>query len=257
MKHYLEYQIELEEIAGKQFGTINHLSEAIWESVMSWDCGDHIYKYGRDYLHGTYGDYEEGLEILSKQLNPPLTSDEIARHKDEIESDILRALAEAYRNNYETGIYEEIKNAVEVRQNELGASGFYCIDMKGKPCGFYEASSVVFYYSKAQFDKTILPDALENEYIDNKSALRDYAEREYCFEQWHEMINPGAINWELFDYHGGRFDSEGWQELLKDYAECLYTIEKEREAKKKKLKEMIKNHVPLGYRAAELETLNA
>ena len=169
----------------------------------------------------------------------------------------MRALADAYRNNYENGLYEEIKDAVERWQNELDASGFYYVDIEGKKCEQYEAASVVFYYTKAQFDKVILPDALADGDIENKSALRDYSEREYCFEQWREVVTPRAINWEHFDYHGCRFDSDGWQAMLNDYADCLYTIKKEREAKKNKLKEMIKNQVPLQYRASELQTLNA
>jgi hypothetical protein len=111
----------------------------------------------------------------------------------------------------------------------------------------------VFYYTQKQFEKVILPDALENEYVENKSALRDYAEREYCFEQWFELVTPRPINWGLFDYHGGRFDCEGWQELLKDYAESPWLIEKARKEYQHKQKEALRNHAPMQARA-ELAT---
>ena len=70
MKPYLEYKIELEEIAGDQFGTIKHLSESIFDGVMSWDCGNHIFECGADYLHGHYGAYDDAITLLSKEMHP-------------------------------------------------------------------------------------------------------------------------------------------------------------------------------------------
>ena len=262
MKHFAQYDYDIKAIAGDIFRKtrVTQLGVSIGEACMDWDVGAHYFERRNsyetyDYLHGHYGTYEEGSAILDKMLSQPMTQAELEANKDEIETDILRAMAEAYRNNYENGIYDYIKDACEAWVNEHNASGFYFIDSNGQPCGFYECESMRVYYTKKQYEAVILADAIAEGYAETKAEVLAASEREYWIEQYVEgNCDLKPCNWGYFDERGCRFDEEGWQDMLKDYAESVYSIEKQRKEKAAKLKAMITSHAPLEARQAFLES---
>ena len=240
MKHFTHIEIDLSEIVGQKT-VVTHFSESCFDLFM--DSGAHIWEYKNDYLHGYCDSYAEAIELLKEKHH--ITDKEIKDNKEEIESDILRAMEGAYRDSMENGFYSDIESHAETIADNAGATGHYFIDTKGSKCELYEASELRLYWTKSQYMQEFAVDK-ENYYT--QAEWLDDSENA-CHEYTHAQTKV-AFNWEQFDYHGQRFDCDKWQQHLLDYAESIYAIENARKEKQLRVKSMIRNNVALETRQA-------
>lgn len=242
MKHFVCQDIPIYKIAGE--GVFNpkadDVNEALCDIRMDWNLTSHFWEYRKDTLYGHYSDFEGSIP-------KHLTTEERVIFKDELEEDYLRAISDAYANNYEAGAYEYLKDHCETLVPDL--CDFYYTTYKGEKCEFYEAYYIRITMTEKNFREMVLP---EKEY--NTWGYL-YEDRYYQFEQYLDSEHPYKgveINWEHLDYHGCRFDSEGWEDYYSDYSETSYLVEKRRKSTYHKIKGFIKNKVPLYIREKEL-----
>lgn len=218
MKHFTYIEYDLTEIMD-----LSHKKGWCFNDILA-DCfigaGDYIYEHKEDYLHGSYGVFNEAIELLTEKYQ--LTELEVKSHKDLLEGDILRALSDSYASNVEAGACADTKDKCETLSNENNCSGWYFINEKGNKCELYEAEAVRFYLTEKDFWQHYGNFEVEN-YSYTKQDVK--ADRESVFA---EAFDFTQFNWEHFDYYGQRFDSDGWQDYLLDYNEAIHDIEKER-----------------------------
>lgn len=232
MKHYVQIEESIFKLSGIEESKYS-FSENVWDMFM--DCGDHFFScppYDFD------DSYNIAYEILKSNK---LTNAELINYKDDIKNTVLNSMSQAYKDNVESGFYSDIENHISNIANELQCQ-FYYTDDKNRECELYEARGVTFYLTEKQFNNIII-----SEY--KKSYTKKYIceEREFFFESFTEdFIKP--YNMEHFDYNGCRFDCEEWTSHFKEYEEISYEVNKDRKAKQSRIKEQIKNNVPLIYR---------
>lgn len=246
MRHFAHHDIDIDVILNCGTSGTSYLSETISDIFI--DSGDHIYEYANDELYGTYGVYQEATDLL-RDIMPGITTSEIKAHKDSLESDILQALSYAYRGNCEVGFYSDLKAYCLSLEDDSGhnyvASGHYPVDERGVRCSLYECAYIRFYITKKDYQMHYVP--FRDDYTTQKAWL------DCASDNLAEMLHGQGLgfDWKHFDYHGGRFDCEGWQALFKEFEETSHSIKQARGQYCDKVKRYIKSNTPLIYREGE------
>jgi len=243
MRHFISqdhYIIDLANMEHVNNAYKYSFSEVIFDQFM--DVGDHLYNASNVY------ELSDSLAVARDMLRREgLTDIELETYSDEIQDAMLQAMANTYRDNYESGFYDDIKNHIETIARE-SETGFYYLDSKGKKTDhFYEAHEVRFYMTEKDYERLVMPEYIKSGYT--KTYIKD--DRDYLFEEYMSDFNK-PYDLKHFDYHGCRFDCDDWPRMFSEYEEITYQVLKDRKEKQAKIKEMIKNNVPLNYRLEQV-----
>ena len=204
------------------------IEESLWEIFQCSDC--HIWESWHD---------SEVTEAAQEVEIPAQANRE--HYLDALKEDVRRAMGIAYRDSLATDYYEALKEHMQGAIDELEGLGMVATftNYYGKPCEFNEADSIKWAMSKKAYFEAIELDGFTQEY-----------HAAYATENTEHLISDLDI-FKGNDRTDG--DSSKWKELFNEYSESVWQVEKDIKARLDRVKELIKNRVPLNKRESILK----
>jgi len=203
--------------------------QAMEEQAFDWNLEESIYQTGKD-LYNFDGMVEEAVEYIKKETSVY----KLSKYNDEIEREVIRACADAFRDNYIHEAYlwlkDEIEDKIIEALQEYGIKEYQIGKID------YDTEDVKVYISKKEIDR-----------IRKEEFDKTYTDDEVLSELSYNVV-PSKVNMEFFDYYGTRGSCDNWMECFKDMEEISYTIKKENKFKQNRLKALIQNGVNINRR---------
>lgn len=179
--------------------------EELWESYNSF------YKYISDDQIDEAKD--EAIEYLKSK---GFTDDEIESHAETLETDLRRALADAYDSNYQNEWFKKYRKMTQKNIHESIAEVFdgayKLLDDIADDDYFKERADAD--HLRFEISKKEIKDWLKKNYPDD-AKQKDYIDLfvEHCLD----YIEAKEINIEYVDYYGTMGSTDGWIDYFKDY----------------------------------------
>lgn len=161
--------------------------------------------------------------------------------------DVRQAMASCYKTSLTDHYLTHLKNHYDQTINKLVAMGFEAsyVGKNNKPAAFYEALYIEWVITEEAIIKL-----KENHSLDDVADFDGMSMEEIIEEHLNDL---DVLNWMFIDYHGVAGNHDSWMAEYLEYSETDTLIHQDLTGYKNRLKELIKNRVPLELRKGILE----
>lgn len=252
MKKYFDIDLH-------RFTTNNRAGIESMQDVSEWVLDWSIDNDGGAYdikLSDCRYDIDEAYDYIRKQTGVPVHELK-EKYADSIESDFRRALADAYRSNYESewlgSFYESMQQNIAEALGEVLYKQAYFVytDKSTKKVHKLPVSTDYHRLSWCWDASTIRIYATTKQLSNFVGVYKDYTWSDYAYEAT-ESINSASeyVDTENIDYYNSMGDADDWLDFFKDAEETSGQIQRDILKKAEQTKAYIKHNVPLIYRTA-------
>lgn len=227
------------------------------------DACDFSYYFAPDMRREAWREHGDDARALFEFLAPGAPFE---RYADDVETDLVRALADAASADYSLQFFHWCREAVEDCANASGLEWAW-LDANGAPTvEEYDARAVGFACSRRAFLNSGAEWWPEKWWQKGETTWTDYASNrermdaadEVLDEHLRAVFEDHAADVGHFDERGGRYaDTDFWPDLFRDYSEAVDAATRDARDLRARLAGMIRNRAPLEHRAALVDAFRA
>lgn len=253
MKKYFE--IDLHRFTTKNNKEALESMQDVSEWVFNWSINNDGGAYDIK-LDDCRHDIDQAYTYIYKQTGVPVNELK-EKYADSIESDFRRAMADAYRSNYESewlkSFYESMQQNITKALNDVLYKQAYFVytDKNTKKVHKVLVSTDFHSLSWCWEASTIRIYATTKQLSDFVGVYKDYTWDDYAYEAV-ESINCASeyVDTEYIDYYGTMGDGDNWFDFFKDAEDTSAQVKQDIIKKAEQTRAYIKHNVPLIYRIA-------